>query len=326
MALPTESYVLNNLATATIDSWLPDLIDDFFLSNPLVARLLTRDNIILDGGLQIKQNLIYGGVGGGSHATGSPYDTQIKQFMTAMIFQWKELYAPLAMDELDQAKNEGASAVVDYALSLQDVAELSLFDTFGTQIYQTAPGTNDLDSLYTGLPQYNSSSVYGGITADTSAQGLAISPNVTNHINTTGGLFSWDMLQNTYGACTYGDQEPDLIVTTQPIYNKMVLRAIPGQRWRSEDLKKVFGATGIGYNKADIVVDQHCTSGYIYLLNTKYWKLVINRARNFVRRSSLYGMQRFPIYNDSMWVDQIVTQCDLVDTSPRLSGLITNVS
>lgn len=326
MALPSESVTLNNLAVSTIDSWLPDLVDDFFVSNPLTARLLSRDNVILDGGYQIRQNLIYAGVGGGSHATGTPYDTSIKQFMTAMIFTWKELYAPLAMDELDNAKNQGAAAVVDYALSLQDVAELSLFDTFGTQVFQVTPGTNDLDSLITGIPNYNSSAVYGGITADTSAQGIAIAPNVTNRVNTSGGLFSWDMLQNTYGAVTYGDQEPDLIVTTQAIYNKMVLRAIPGQRWRSEDLKKVFGATGIGYNKADIMVDQHCPSGYIFCLNTKYWKLVLNRSRNFIRRSSLYGLNRFPIYNDSQWVDQIVTQCDLVDTSPRLSGYISSVS
>lgn len=325
MALPIESVTLNNLATSTIDSWLDDLIDDFFLSNPLVARLLSRNNVIIDGGYQIRQNLIYAGVGGGSHATGTPYDTSLKQWMTAMIFQWKELYAPLAMDELDQAKNQGAAAVVDYAMALKDVAELSLFDTFGTQIYQSSPGTNDLDSLITGIPAYNSAAVYGGITANTSAQGLAIAPNSGN-VNTVGGLFSWDMLQTSYGAATYGSEQPDLIVTTQTIYNKMIARAIPGQRWRNEDLKKIFGADGLGYNKADIMVDQHCPSGYIFLLNTKYWRMVLCRGRNFVRRSSLYGLPNFPIFNDSQWVDQIVVFCDLIDKAPRLSSYISSVS
>ena len=326
MALPIDSRTANNLVTSTIDAWLPDLIDNFFLSNPLFARLLARNNVKLDGGYNVRQNLIYAGVGGGSHATGSPYDTSIKEWMTYLLFPWKELYAPLAMDEAEEARNQGASAVVDYALSLEKVAELSLFDTFGTQIYQSSPGTNDIQSLITGLPGYNSGNTYGGITADTTAQGIAIAPNVTGHVNSTGGPFSWDMTQTSYGAATYGAEEPDLIITTQAIYNKMLLRAIPAQRWRSEDLKKVFGAEGLGYHRADIMVDQHCPAGYIFLLNTKYWKLVINRNRNFIRRSSLYELERFPVYNDSLWVDQIVVQCQLVDSSPRLSAVISNAS
>lgn len=325
MALPVDSRTANNLVTSTIDSWLPDLIDNFFLSNPLVARMLARNNVKLDGGYFVRQNFIYTGVGGGSHATGSPYDTSLKQWMTYLLFSWKELYAPLAMDETEEARNQGAAAVVDYALSLEKVAELSLFDTFGTQFYQTSPGTNDINSVITCIPQYNSSVTYGGITADTSAQGLAIAPNSGN-VNTTGGAFSWDMVQTSYGAATYGAEEPDLIITTQTIYNKMLLRAIPAQRWRSEDLKKVFGAEGLGYNRADIMVDQHAPTGYIFLLNTKYWKLVLNRNRAFIRRSSLYDLERFPIYNDSLWVDQIVAQCQLVDTAPRLSAYISSVS
>ena len=325
MSLPIESVTLNNLATSTIDSWLDDLIDDFFLSNPLVARFMSRNNVIIDGGVNIRQNLIYAGVGGGSHATGTPYDTSLKQWMTAFQFQWKELYAPLAMDELDQTKNQGAAAVVDYAMALKDVAELSLFATFGTQFYQSSPGPNDLDSVITGIPGYNSSAVYGGITADTSPQGLAIAPNSGN-VNTTGGAFSWGMLQTAYGAATYGSEQPDLIVTTQAIYNKMIARAIPGQRWRNEDLKKIFGADGLGFNKADIMVDQYVPTGYIFLLNTKYWRLVMCRGRNFVRRSSLYGLPNFPIFNDSQWVDQIVVFCDLIDKAPRLSSYVSNVT
>ena len=325
MALPVDTRTANNLVTSTIDTWLPDLIDNFFKSNPLFARMLASNNVKLDGGYFVRQNLIYAGVGGGSHATGTPYDTSLKQWMTYMLFPWTELYAPLAMDETEEARNQGAAAVVDYALSLEKVAELTLFDTFGTQIFATAPGAIDLQTLIQGIPGYNSGSVYGGITADTSAQGLAIAPNSGN-VNTVGGPFSWDLMQTLYGAATYGAEEPDLIITTQAIYNKALLRAIPAQRWRSEDLKKVFGAEGLGYNRADIMVDQHCASGYIFMLNTKYWKLVLNRNRAFIRRSSLYDLERFPIYNDSLWVDQIVAQCNLIDCAPRLSAYESSVT
>lgn len=325
MALPVDSRTANNLVTSTIDTWLPDLIDNFFKSNPLFARMLARNNVKLDGGYFVRQNLIYAGVGGGSHATGTPYDTSLKQWMTYLLFPWVELYAPLAMDEAEEARNQGAAAVVDYALSLEKVAELTLFDTFGTQLFAASPGAIDMNSLVTCIPGYNTGVTYGGIVADTSAQGTAIAPNSGN-VNTVGGAFSWDLMQTAYGAATYGSEEPDLIITTQALYNKMLLRAIPAQRWRSEDLKKVFGAEGLGFNRADIMVDQHCAAGYVFFLNTKYWKLVLNRNRAFIRRSSLYELERFPVYNDSMWVDQIVTQCQLVDAAPRLSALVSAVT
>src|SRR5271166_4321162 len=117
MALPVDSRTANNLITSTIDTWLPDLVDNFFVSNPLFVRLHTRDNIKREGGAFIRSNMIYGGVPAGAHQTGQQYNTTITQFMTYGLFQWCENYAALAMDEHDQAKNRGAAEIVDYALA-----------------------------------------------------------------------------------------------------------------------------------------------------------------------------------------------------------------
>lgn len=329
MALPVDSRTANNLVTTTLDSQFDEIQDGFFLDSPLATRLLERDNILLDGGYEVRQPFIYGGVGGGSHATGSPYDTTLKQFLTYALYPWTELYAPITFDEIEQAKNQGAAAVIDYALALAEVAELTLKETFATQIFATSPNLPvDLQSITTALVAYNSSSAYGGITADTSPQGLVLAPNVTNRINSTGGPFSWDMLQNTTGAVTYGRMVPDLYVTTQAIYNKMVTRSIPAQRFRNEDMKRNFGAEGISYNGSDIMVDQECPSGYIFVLNTRFMKMVLHTQRRFIRRSRDYnlGGRGFPIVDDSMSTDQLVTLCQLVFTATRYSGYVSNVS
>lgn len=329
MALPVESNVANNLFTTTLDSMFEEIQDGFFLDSPLTTRLLERDNIQLDGGAYVRQPFIYAGVGGGSHATGSPYDTSLKQVLSYMLFPWTELYAPLTFDEIEQAKNEGAAAVIDYAVAMGNVAELTLKETFAQQIFATAPNLPvDLQSLTTALVAYNSSATYGGLTADTSPQGLVLAPNVTGRINTTGGPFSFDMLQTTFGACTYGKLQPDLIVTTQLIYNKAVNRSVPAQRFRNDDMKKNFGAEGISYNGADIMVDQECPAGYMFVLNTKFIKLILDRGRAFVRRSRDYGLsgRGFPIYNDSMSTDQIVAMTQLCFNATRYSGYVSNVS
>ena len=329
MALAVDSRTANNLYTTTLDSMFEDIQDGYFLDTPFTARMLEQDNILLDGGAYVRQPFIYAGVGGGSHATGAPYDTQLKQVLSYMLFPWTELYAPITFDELEQAKNEGAAAIIDYAMAIGEVAVLTLKETFGVQIFATSPSLPvDLQSLTTALVAYNSSSTYGGVTADTSAQGLVLAPNVTNRINTTGGPFSFDMLQNTFGACTYGRMKPNLIVTTQVIYNKAVLRSIPAQRFTNEDRVRNFGADGINYNGADLMVDQECPSGYMYVLNTKFWKMVLNRGRAFIRRSRDYGFsgKGFPIFNDSMSTDQLVCACQLVANATRYSGFISSVS
>jgi hypothetical protein len=329
VALPVDSRTANNLFTTTLDEMFEDIQDGFFLDSPFTTRLLERDNVKMDGGAFVRQPFIYAGVGGGSHATGTQYDTSLKQVLSYMLFPWTELYAPLTFDELEQAKNEGAAAIIDYAETIGNVAELTLKETFATQVFNASPNLPvDLQSILTALVAYNSSSTYGGLTADTSAQGIVLAPNVTNRINTTGGPFSWDMLQNTFGACTYGRIMPDLIVTTQPIYNKMVLRSIPAQRFRNDDMKRNFGAEGISYNGADIMVDQECPSGYIFVLNTRFIKLILNTGRSFVRRSRMYGLsgRGFPIVNDSMSTDQIVCMTQLVFNATRYSGYISSVS
>src|SRR5271155_2003051 len=109
MALPVDSRTATNLYTSTIDQWLDSgaLADDYFLSNPFAVRLIERDNVILDGGAYVRQNLIYSNTPAGSHATGTPYDISLPQFMTYMKWPWTELYAALNLDELEQAQNEG---------------------------------------------------------------------------------------------------------------------------------------------------------------------------------------------------------------------------
>lgn len=329
MALPVDSRVANNLFTTTIDAFLEEIQDGFFLDTPLTARLFSTDNIKLDGGAYVRQPFIYAGVGGGSHATGVPYDTQLKQVLSYMLFPWTEIYAPLTFDEIEQAKNEGAAAVIDYAQAIANVAELTLKETFGVQIFNTAPNLPiDLQSITTALVAYNSAAQYGGLTADTSPQGLALAPNVANRINTTGGPFSFDMLQNTVGACTYGRLKPDLIVTTQLILNKMILRSIPAQRFTNEDRVRNFGADGITYNGSDVMVDQECPAGFIFVINSRFMRLVLHRTRAFMRRSREYGFtgKGFPFFNDSMSTDQIVVLAQLCFLATRYSGYISNVT
>jgi hypothetical protein len=141
-------------------------------------------------------------------------------------------------------------------------------------------------------------------------------------VNTTGGAFSMSMLEDLYGDCCDGPIQPDLIITTQVIYNKIWLRVQPTQRSNLENTPGMarVGFSGISFNKASIIVDKNCPSGYIYVLNTDYWKLVVHKKRNMY-----WTPPKVPIDQDA-WVRQLLWAGALICQAPRWNGYISSVS
>jgi hypothetical protein len=117
------------------------------------------------------------------------------------------------------------------------------------------------------------------------------------NVNTTGGAFDMDMLQGIYGDCCDGAVQPDLIVTTQDIYDKIWLRVQPTQRGNLDNTPGLanIGFSGIKFNNATIVVDSYCNSGYIYVLNTDFWRLVVHKKRNMY-----WTDKKVPINQDAL--------------------------
>jgi hypothetical protein len=316
VADPLDNRQINNILSTTMDDYLRDLVDNFYLSMPLLVRLSMRGKVMSDGGAEIRSSFIYGSLGGGSYGVGDTFNTNNVEFMTQLILQWKMNYAPVTIYGLDMARNQGAAKVIDLVEAFMENCELTIKDNMATQLFGdgTGNGGKDIDGLRVAV---DNTLTYAGITRDSSPQGNAIKAQV----NTVGGAFSLSMLNTSFGAATFGNEKPDLIVTTQTIWNKIWERIQPQQRFASEDLKKV-GMDAIQFNGADVVADQHCPSGVIYGLNTKYWEWRYLAGADFHFRMG-GGM---PIYNQDAITDQMVTYCNVVCKSPRLNFRIDNVS
>ena len=114
-------------------------------------------------------------------------------------------------------------------------------------------------------------------------------------------------------------EKPDLILTTQTIWNRFWERSQTSERNVAEDLRAI-GFDSVRFNGADVVVDPHCPSGYIWLLNTKYMEFWVLEGKDFYLRGP------FEVHNEDARVWQCVTYCDLVCTGPRFQGFISSVS
>lgn len=322
MAPPVFTQLLDNVGTSTIESRLPGLIDNVFGSNPVAARMLQRDNIKIQGGTDIRQRIIYGKKGGGSYSGLDLMDNTNPETRTEMIFQWKQLYVPITLSGLDLMKNDGGAKISDLVQDEMDEAELRAADIVGEQIFGDGTGNmgKDLTGLRAAIDDGTFVATYGGITrgAVANSPGAAVRGNVT----TTATVFSLAAMNTIMQGAVVGNEKPDLIVTTQTLWNKWWERAQPSQRFAATDANRPIniGFPQIDMNGAAVVVDSHVPAGSVYFLNTKFVKLVIHPSRLF----SATGW-KYPVSQDSA-IQQLLFGGELVVSSPRLQALATNVS
>jgi len=293
------------------DKYIPVLRDQFFNATPMMAQMMSKSKVVYDSGDQIKQPVLFGELNSGWYSGLDTFNIDTKQTTTLANFDWKQFYVNVTLDGNTELRVEGDEKILSIISTKMDNASKTLNKQFTTAMF-TDQGSKALDDMTSAIA---TSGTYGGIDKGTYTwwQG---------NVDSTGGAFSMDMLQSTYGAASDGPLQPDLVITTQAIYDKIWLRVQPQQRGNLENtpaLAKI-GFSGISFNRATIVVDKACPTGVIFVINTDFWKLVNHRNRNMT-----WTDKKIPINQDA-WVRQLLWAGDLICQSPRYQGYISGVT
>src|SRR3990167_3053787 len=319
MAPPSRTQTLNNLVTSTFENRRPGLVDQFFGSAPLLAYIRKRENVSLKGGRDIRENFVYADFPASSYGRGTEFDTSTKEFTTAMIFDWKFNYAPVNLDVIDVDLNDSAEAVFDLVEAAMETGELSMVDEMSSQLFSDGTGNGglDIDGLANAVSR-STSVAYGGITRSATAgsPGAAIRAAVEN---TTGGALSLAQTNSDYGSCVIGREKPDLIVTTQTLWDRFWERSQASERNKPESDRDI-GFESVRFNAADVTVDSHCPSGFLYFLNTKWFKYYTHSKWDFRFRGF------FEPSNQQRQIGQIVAWGNTVCRSPRLQGVASSLT
>jgi hypothetical protein len=317
MAVPTRTETLNNFITATGQNRRPGLVDNFYGSAPLLARLRSKDATRLRGGSEIRENFIYANFTAGSYGRGDTFDTGTKEFSTAMVFNWKFSYGAINLDVIDIDLNDSPEQTFDIVEAAMENAELSLINDASDQIFADGTGNagKDMDGLANGVSQ---SGTYGGITRDTTvgSPGRALRSGADN---STGGALSLASVNSEFGNCVVGKEKPDLIVTTQTLWNRIWERSQPSEQNRPEDQRDI-GFETVRLNSAYVTVDSHCPSGFLYLLNTDWWRFYVHTKWDFRMRGPLEPT------NQQLQIGQIILWANLICRSPRLQGVMSGLT
>ena len=146
------------------------------------------------------------------------------------------------------------------------------------------PGTNDFWNSNLGTFEYGSGFVSGSAGAtvltgggnDNGAQSFADFTSTSNGVAL--GVIA---MTRMYGACSVDNDQPDMIVTTQAIFDAYESGLQANKRFDGDATLADAGFQTLRFKGATVVVDSHCPAGHMYFLNTKYLDFKVHNKRNF---------------------------------------------
>ena len=268
------------LLSTTLAKYRDQLTDNVFTARPLTYFLTDKGRIrMIDGGTKIVEPLIYGT--NSTVASYSGYDTiglTAQTGITAAEFEWKQYAASIAISGIEEAKNNGDSAILNLLEAKVMQAEESLREGFNTMFFGDGTGNSGKD--WNGLGNLvEASGTVGGINRATGGNEYWRS-----YEENTSTALTLAQMSTAYNTVSVGNDHPDMILTTQTLFEKYEALLQPQLRYTDTKTADA-GFQNLLFKAAPVVYDVHCTAGIVYFLNSKYLTLVGHSSKWFAQTS-----------------------------------------
>jgi len=264
------------LLSTTLAKYRDQLTDNVFTARPLTYFLTDKGRIrMIDGGTKIVEPLIYGQ--NSTVASYSGYDTiglTAQEGITAAEFEWKQYAASIAISGIEEAKNNGDAAILNLLEAKVMQAEESLREGFNTMFF--GDGTGNSGKNWNGLGNLvEASGTVGGINRATAGNEYWRS-----YEENTAGALTLAQMNTAYNSVSVGNDHPDMVLTTQTLYEKYESLLQPQLRYTDTKTADA-GFQNLLFKAAPVVYDVGCTAGVMYFLNSKYLTLVGHSGKWF---------------------------------------------
>lgn len=258
------------LLSTTLANYRDKLTDNVFTARPLTYWLSDKGRIRMEtGGTKIVEQLIYGQNSTVSSYSG--YETLSltpQEGISAAEYDWKQYGASIAISGIEEAKNNGEHAIINLLEAKIMQAEESMREGFNQMFF--GDGTGNSGKNWNGLGNIvESGNTVGGIN---SANGQGNDWWRSYEENTAGALTLLQMA-TAYNSVSVGNDHPDVILTTQTLFEKYESLLQPQLRYTDTKTADA-GFQNLLFKSAPIMYDVHCPAGNMFFLNSKYLKLV----------------------------------------------------
>ena len=317
------SLSIDSLTAVTRDKFIPVLVDNIFKSNILTFKMLQNSEPTASGN-KVLQPIEYAKSGAKGFYNGyDVLDTSPQELFTDASYDWVQCHASITYSGREEALNSGAERVIDLISAKVKNAEKSLKDLFGDQLYGTEDGTG---SGFLGLQHIiNVDRDLGGIDSNTYTWWDG---NVTDAYKTGTTKYNYTelvgviqkLIREMYGKCSIDNDKPDVIVTTQVVFDAYEESLQAQKRFGASSSSLAdAGFDNLLYRGTPIVVDDHCPDGMMFFLNTKYLKFRHHASRNF----AFQGFNK-PVNQDAS-VAHIYWLGALTASNPRMLGRLNQL-
>lgn len=258
----------DQISAITQKKFIPKLYDAIFDSNPLLQRAKKKFYEKVDGGERIVVPLNYAQVTSSGWYTGSEtLQTTDNEIITAAEYTWKQLYANISINRIDELKNSGDSQILSLVKNKVKIAEKTMDDKLGTGLYSA--GTDSKSIVGLRCIAGSITSTVGGI-AQTSYSWWQPQLDSTTTTLTIAAMQSRD------NACTVNNDAPSVIATTRTLYNSYYGLLQPQQRFTDSETAKG-GFSSLMFNGKPLIADSYCPANHMFFLNESYLHLFVHK-------------------------------------------------
>jgi hypothetical protein len=275
------------MLSTTLKNYRKTLIDQIHNSNAVFYKLKSVGAIKEEsGGERIQQPLMYG-----KNTTVHSYqgyeqlDTTPQEGIDSAEYNWKQYSVSISVNGKELRQNKGKKwKIIDLLDAKTKQARLALVSALTEGIFSDGTGNGNRD--LTGLEaMVAASGVYGGI--DSAAHDWWRAG-----VESTSEALGLPKMRTAYNTASVGGKDaPDLIVTTQALFEKYegVFTAVSDTNvagvWRTESagVKKMAdgGFESMSFKGVPMVWDESCPAGTMYFLNTGHMNLTVHEDANF---------------------------------------------
>ena len=268
----------DNLLTTTLANYRSTLTDNVFTARPLTYKLMEGGRIrMLNGGTKIVEPLIYGQNSTvGSYSGYETLSLTPQEGISAAEFEWKQYAASIAISGIEEAKNNGEQEIINLLEAKIMQAEESMRESFNQMFF--ADGTGNSSKDWNGLGNLvESGNTVGGINSSTYSWWQSKEEN-------TATALTLAQMSSLYNGVSVGNDHPDLLLTTQTLFEKYEALLQPNLRYTDTKTADA-GFQNLLFKAAPVMYDVHCTAGVFYMLNSKYLTLVGHSGKWFSQTS-----------------------------------------
>ena len=258
------------LLSTTLANYRNQLTDNVFTARPLSAALMDKGRVrMVSGGTKIVEPLIYGQNSTvGSYSGYETISLTPQDGVSAAEYDWKQYAASIAISGIEEAKNNGEAEIINLLEAKIMQAEESMREGFNQMFFGDGTGNSGKDWLGLGAIVESENTV-GGINS-AAAQG---NDWWRSYEENTSTALTVAQMNTAYNSISVGNDHPDLLMTTQTLFEKYESLLQPALRFTDTKYADM-GFQNMLFKAAPVMYDVHCTAGVFYFLNTKYLTLV----------------------------------------------------